>query len=151
MFRRFASSPSGDAFTPAAEGQSVKHSWTYDLDLAEWDTTKVYAVVWVQLESTKEVINAGAQHLPQVELVTDDQQFKKGAPQQQTTFAARIENLGEAPASVRLEWAQKLSHWPQQIADELEGQGYPAIAILNATLDAAEEVGYEWPVRYEVK
>jgi TRAP-type C4-dicarboxylate transport system substrate-binding protein len=59
--------------------------------------------------------------------------------------------VSDLPASVRLEWAQKLAHWPQQIANELEAQGYPAIAILNATLDAAEEVGYEWPVRYEVK
>ena len=59
--------------------------------------------------------------------------------------------VSELPASVRLEWAQKLAHWPQKHADELEAQGLPAKAILNATLDAAEEVGYEWPVRYEVK
>lgn len=59
--------------------------------------------------------------------------------------------VSDLPDSVRLEWAQKLAHWPQKHADELEAQGYPAIAILNATLDAAEEVGYEWPVRYEVK
>ncbi|MEK9725572.1 MAG: hypothetical protein VW405_19125 [Rhodospirillaceae bacterium] len=52
---------------------------------------------------------------------------------------------------VRLEWAQKLAHWPQKIADELEAKGWPAKAILNATLEAAEEVGYKWPVRYEVK
>jgi TRAP-type C4-dicarboxylate transport system substrate-binding protein len=59
--------------------------------------------------------------------------------------------VSDLPASVRLEWAQKLAHWPQKHADELEAQGLPAIAILNATLDAAEEVGYEWPVRYVVE
>ena len=59
--------------------------------------------------------------------------------------------VSDLPAAVRLDWAQRLKDWPQQIADELEGKGFPAKAILNATLDAAEKVGYKWPVRYEVK
>ena len=57
----------------------------------------------------------------------------------------------DLPASVRLDWAKKLAHWPQKHADEMEKKGWPAKAILNATLDAAEEVGYKWPVRYVVK
>ncbi|MGE0564316.1 MAG: TRAP transporter substrate-binding protein DctP [Pseudolabrys sp.] len=57
----------------------------------------------------------------------------------------------DLPADVRLAWAKKLAHWPQMIANELEGKGYPAKAILNATLDAAEKQGYKWPVRYVVK
>ena len=57
----------------------------------------------------------------------------------------------DLPASVRLDWAKKLKDWPQMHADELEKKGWPAKAILNATLDAAEEVGYKWPVRYVVK
>jgi hypothetical protein len=59
--------------------------------------------------------------------------------------------VSDLPDAVRLEWAQKLAHWPQKIANELEGKGYPAKAILNATLDAAEKHGYKWPVRYVVK
>jgi TRAP-type C4-dicarboxylate transport system substrate-binding protein len=50
-----------------------------------------------------------------------------------------VSDLGPA---VRLEWAQKLAKWPQMHADELEAKGFPAKAILNATLDAAEKVGY---------
>ena len=57
----------------------------------------------------------------------------------------------DLPASVRLDWAKKLAHWPQKHADELEKKGFPAKAILNATLDAAEKVGYKWPVRYVIK
>jgi TRAP-type C4-dicarboxylate transport system substrate-binding protein len=57
----------------------------------------------------------------------------------------------DLPDSVRLDWAKKLAHWPQKYADELEAQGYPAKAIMNATLDAAEKVGYTWPVRYVIK
>ena len=59
--------------------------------------------------------------------------------------------VNDLPASVRLDWAKKLAHWPQKHADEMEKKGWPAKAILNATLDAAEEVGYKWPVRYVVK
>ena len=59
--------------------------------------------------------------------------------------------VNDLPASVRLDWAKRLAHWPQKHADELEKKGFPAKAILNATLDAAEKVGYKWPVRYVIK
>ena len=59
--------------------------------------------------------------------------------------------VSDLPASVRLDWAKKLAHWPQKYANQLEKEGYPAKAILNATLDAAEKQGYKWPVRYVVK
>ena len=60
--------------------------------------------------------------------------------------------VSELPASVRLEWAKKLAHWPQKHTPKnSRAKGFPAKAILNATLDAAEKVGYEWPVRYVVK
>ena len=59
--------------------------------------------------------------------------------------------VSDLPDSVRLDWAQKLAHWPQKYANELEAKGFPAKAILNATLDAAEKVGYKWPVRYVIK
>ena len=59
-----------------------------------------------------------------------------------------VNDLGPNP---RLTWAKKLAAWPQQHANSLEKAGFPAKAILNATLDAAEKVGYKWPVRYVVK
>ncbi|MCB2203402.1 Omp28-related outer membrane protein [bacterium] len=102
VFRNFLNSATGEDFTPAAIGESVDLSWTYDLANAEWDTTKIAAVVWVQNESNKEVYNAGAAFLPMVELVMDDQTFKKGTPQNATTFNARIENLGSDAADLHL-------------------------------------------------
>ena len=59
--------------------------------------------------------------------------------------------VSEIDPSVRREWAESLAEWPQQVADELEAQGLPAKQVLNLTLDKAEEHGYEWPVRYEIK
>ena len=57
----------------------------------------------------------------------------------------------DLPADVRLGWAKGLAHWPQKHANELEGKGFPAKAILNDYLAAAEKQGYKWPVRYVVK
>lgn len=75
---------------------------------------------------------------------------KKGYAKDMAWLRKNI-TVTDLPADVRLEWAKKLAHWPQKHADALEKKGYPAKAILNATLDAAEKVGYKWPVRYVVK
>ncbi len=102
VFRNFLNTAEGESFAPAAIGESADLSWTYDLNTAEWDTTKISAVVWVQSESSNEVINAGAAFLPMVELVMDDTQFKKGTAQGATTFQARVDNFGADDANVRL-------------------------------------------------
>ena len=57
----------------------------------------------------------------------------------------------EIDPEVRREWASALADWPQQMADELEAEGLPAKQVLNLTLEKAEELGYEWPVRYEIE
>jgi C4-dicarboxylate-binding protein DctP len=59
--------------------------------------------------------------------------------------------VNELPDSFREDWANSLAEWPKEIAAELEGRGYPAIEVLTATLEEAERLGYEWPVRYEVE
>lgn len=77
--------------------------------------------------------------------------FNKKGYEKDMAWLRKNITVRNLPADVRLEWAKKLAHWPQKHADELEKKGYPAKAILNATLDAAEKVGYKWPVRYVVK
>lgn len=59
--------------------------------------------------------------------------------------------VNEIDPQVRKEWAQSLADWPQKMADELEADGLPAKQVLNLTLDKAEELGYEWPVRYVIE
>ena len=58
--------------------------------------------------------------------------------------------VSEIDPEVRRQWAESLSGWPSQVAEELEAQGLPAKQILNLALDKAEERGYEWPVRYAI-
>jgi TRAP-type C4-dicarboxylate transport system substrate-binding protein len=57
----------------------------------------------------------------------------------------------EIDPSVRAEWAESLKDWPQEHANELDAQGLPAKEVLNLTLEAAEEIGHEWPVRYVIE
>ncbi|MFN3655968.1 MAG: hypothetical protein ACK4UO_01790 [Pseudolabrys sp.] len=77
--------------------------------------------------------------------------FNKQGYEKDMAWLRQNITVSNLPEEVRVEWAKKLAHWPQQIADELEKQGYPAKAILNATLESAEKHGYKWPVRYVVK
>ena len=57
----------------------------------------------------------------------------------------------EIDPAVRADWANSLAAWPQKMATELDGQGLPASEVLKLTLEAAENNGYTWPVRYEIK
>ncbi len=77
--------------------------------------------------------------------------FNKAGYKKDMAWLRKNITVTELPAAVRQDWAQKLAHWPQIHANSLEKEGMPAVKILNATLDAAEKVGYKWPVRYVVK
>ena len=60
-----------------------------------------------------------------------------------------VKDLGGS--DVRQEWAGELASWPQELATELDAQGLPASEVLKTALQAAEDNGYEWPVRYEIR
>ncbi|MEM9106862.1 MAG: hypothetical protein AAGC96_14505, partial [Pseudomonadota bacterium] len=57
----------------------------------------------------------------------------------------------EIDPAVRADWANSLAQWPQKMAADLDGQGLPASQVLKLTLEAAENNGYTWPVRYNIK
>ncbi|MDA4845270.1 C4-dicarboxylate TRAP transporter substrate-binding protein [Hoeflea poritis] len=57
----------------------------------------------------------------------------------------------EIDPAVREDWANSLATWPQKMASELDAQGLPASQVLKLTIEAAENNGYTWPVRYGIK
>lgn len=57
----------------------------------------------------------------------------------------------EIEPEVRQAWAEYLQDWVQATATDLEGQGLPAIQVMNLVLDRAEARGYSWPVRYSIE
>ena len=57
----------------------------------------------------------------------------------------------QLPEKVRQEWAKSLADWPAQKAKELDAKGLPATQVLETAIQAAEDNGYKWPVRYKIK
>ena len=76
---------------------------------------------------------------------------KENYPKQMAAFAAAGGVVRKVPDNVRQDWARSMSPWPAQKAKELDGLGLPGTQVLELTLKAAEELGYQWPVRYQVK
>ncbi len=145
VFRRFLTTAEGEEFTPAGIGQSVTRSWEYEYDLAEWDTTRIFTVVWVQLDGSRDVINASMSSIPAIELVTDDSQFKKGSADQTSSFTARVENLGDEEANVRLSLAAVTpGNWSAEY--EVDGSASSGETDIAVPAQSSAEITVSVPV-----
>jgi len=73
---------------------------------------------------------------------------------QTSGLAALSENgaiIKELPEDVRVAWAQSLAEFPKKQAAEAEGRGLPALDVMQAYIEAAKEVGHDWPVEYQLQ
>lgn len=52
---------------------------------------------------------------------------------------------------VRRAWAQALASFPNDMAQDANGRGFPGTEALQAAIEEAEKAGHEWPVRYEIQ
>lgn len=48
------------------------------------------------------------------------------------------------------DWANALSEFPNRMAQEANARGLPGSEVMNFYMDQLEELGYEWPLRYEI-
>ncbi len=101
VFRKMLPSTSGASYTPAAVGDSVTFTYTYNLDLATWDTTQIYTCAFIQNETTKDILNSGSTLDPHWELVGIGQNFKIGYPGETVTFNYTVMNLGKTTENFR--------------------------------------------------
>lgn len=76
---------------------------------------------------------------------------KENYPKQIAELKAKGAVVRQLPDKVRQDWAQSLAKWPAQMAKELDGKGLPATQVLETALQAAEDNGHKWPVRYSLK
>ena len=76
---------------------------------------------------------------------------KEDYPKQIADLKAHGSIVRTLPEKVRQEWANSLAGWPAQKAKELDAMGLPATQVLEIALQAAEDNGYKWPVRYKIK
>tara|TARA_R110002124_G_scaffold74783_4_gene200836 strand:- start:158 stop:1219 length:1062 start_codon:yes stop_codon:yes gene_type:complete len=57
----------------------------------------------------------------------------------------------EISDEARKDWAVALKDFPNRMAQELNGRGFQGTEVLNFYMDKVEELGHEWPYRYEIK
>lgn len=66
-----------------------------------------------------------------------------------------LEELGvevtEISEEAKTAWANALSDFPNRMAQELNEDGLPGSEVLNFYMDRIEELGHEWPHRYEIE
>jgi TRAP-type C4-dicarboxylate transport system substrate-binding protein len=91
------------------------------------------------------LIEVAADYEEQTGLVNQDRYAKDVETLRNTITVTEID-----PA-VRADWGKSLADWPQKMASELDAQGLPASQVLNLAIEAAENNGYTWPVRYKIK
>ena len=112
VFRKMLPNTNGETYTPAATGDSVVFNYSYTLDTAIWDTTKIYAVAFIQNETTKEIINSGSPVDPEWELTTIDQTFVKSLGGDTSHFTANLINIGNISGNFRINlYAEHPSDW----------------------------------------
>lgn len=63
----------------------------------------------------------------------------------------KVAKVTTVSAAARLEWANGLKDWPNQMAQEAKRTGLPAPAIVSAYLGYLKGAGVETPVPYEIK
>ncbi|MEW5420779.1 C4-dicarboxylate TRAP transporter substrate-binding protein [Amorphus sp. 3PC139-8] len=57
----------------------------------------------------------------------------------------------EISDKAQTDWATALQDFPNRMAQELNDRGQPGSGVLNFYMDKVEELGHEWPYRYEIQ
>ena len=104
VFRKMLPNTTGDTYSPAATGDSVIFNYSYALDLANWDTSRIYSIAYVQNNSGKEVLNSGSALDLEWELVSQDTLFKKGTIGNTTNFSTQLSNLADLSENYRIKF-----------------------------------------------
>lgn len=68
---------------------------------------------------------------------------------------AKLKELGVDVKSIseeaKVEWATALKDFPNKMAQDANGRDLPGSEVLNFYMSKIEELGHEWPYRYEIK
>lgn len=113
-----------------------------------WHGLTVNAARWAKLP--KEVQDIILQVAREYELRTGTVN-KEDYPRQIAELKAHGVSVRTLPEKVRVDWANSLANWPAQKAREFDAMGLPGTQVLEAALQAAEDNGHKWPVRYKIK
>ncbi|HIA12333.1 MAG TPA: Omp28-related outer membrane protein [Flavobacteriales bacterium] len=106
VFRKMLPNTTGEAYTPAAMGDSVTFNFTYTLDQGTWDTTQIYSVAFVQEEISGEVINSGTASDPDWGIISTTSHVAQTSPGNLSTFSASLFNSDNASGNYRIHFTK---------------------------------------------
>lgn len=115
------------------------------------------SVSWLAVTVNKDTYDELPEDVREILLEVAAEYEAKANTINQSNYTTQIEqlrdvsNVTEIAPEVRQKWAEALQSWVQRNATDLEDRGFPAVEVTNATLEAAEARGYEWPFRYTVE
>lgn len=101
VFREFLNGTSGEEITLPETGSSATYEFTYTLDPA-WDADAIYALVWVQNYTTKDVLNSGASNDPRVLMAAEGAGFLQGNTGAVSSFTAEMDNISDETANTEI-------------------------------------------------
>jgi len=139
VFRKALPDSTGMSFTPAALNDTKTIELDYDLDVATWDTSRIYVIAFVQNETSKGVVNAASTRDQFFELVSESPVILKGTPTNQLTFSNKIHNFSTSQESFKVTLtADQPGDWT---ADFLaDGGTYTSDALVNIPSNASLDV-----------
>jgi C4-dicarboxylate-binding protein DctP len=116
------------------------------------------SITWHGLTMNLDRFNALPEEIQEILLEVGRDYEEQTGVVNERDYPAQLEQLEELGATVwtvsdevREEWANALADWPQEMARELDAAGMPGSQVLSLTLEEAEALGYEWPLRYEIE
>jgi hypothetical protein len=139
VFREMLPSQTGDAYTPAAIGQTVTYNYTYAIDAA-YDAAEIYTLAYVQNESTKEVYNSGASTDPSWSLTSPNGTYQPGSDGIVTNVGGTVNNGGATANdfTVTLTQAGAPAGWNADFT--INGNTYATTATITVAGGATEDV-----------
>ncbi len=100
VFRKMLPNTTGATYNPAAIGDTVQFNYNYKLDTANWNTSKIYAIAFVQNDNNTHILNSGSSIDPRGHInVNSAHKYARGANNQETSFDVDLQSIFE-----NLEW-----------------------------------------------
>lgn len=133
VFRKMLPNSTGDVFTPAAIGDTASFTYTYNLDIATWDTTEIFSTAFIQNETTKEILNSGSSFDPGWELAPMGNAFIAGLPGDTKTFDYTLFNFKNTDDNFSI---KVLSGQPTDWSTQFEIDGITYMDSVNILIPA---------------
>jgi thiol-disulfide isomerase/thioredoxin len=135
VLRRWAAN--NIAYTPAAVGESVTFSYSYDLE-AEWNAEEIYPLAYVVNSNTKEILNTGTPFDVQIEYLNDAADIQ-ASDMTGNSFTSVVYNTSEVTQSVDVSLVS--DHPADWVATfSVNGTEYTDMATIDASAGASDVV-----------